>query len=336
MHGEKSINESGIARDGWPTRKSKMIGIQRLLRKWRNEGSGNDGFTLVELSIVMVISLVILAGVVVLLSGTFDILKSSRSLLAITDSSRRALSTMSRQLRGALHFVNGPGRSDADALTFYADITGETKYYSADVITSPNWENGPLVKWWRDPSTNVIRQATTEPGQGGTTTTADLASNVKELKFEYYTSGSDTVPIGSPGGYDINKNATRIRIKVTVQKDSISRTLSQDVFLRVPQRVPEQEAILISSVSPSRELGPWSGTVTIVGTNTHFVQGTSQVNFEGSSGITLSNTTVISPTELTVTVTVDDNVSGTPKYYRVNVVTGAEIPFPKSNGFEVD
>ena len=311
-----------------------MIGIQRLFRKLRKKNSGNDGFTLVELMVVTGISLVILAGIVVLLRGTFDILKSNRNLLATTDSSRRALSTVSRQLREALHIVNGAGESDTDTLTYYADVRGEN--YGADVNYTPNWENAPKIKWWFDAVNGVFKQTTTDPGKTEGTE-ANIASNVKELKFEYYPSGSNS-PVDSPQDLDINKITTRIRITVKVQKGETSRTLFQDVFLRVTKRIPEQEVVLISSVSPSSVSRHWSGTVTITGVNTNFAQGQSVISFLPTSPyvyVDPSTVTVISKTQLTATVYVDD-FSGAGLIFEVHVDTGTETPFPLVGGFRVN
>jgi len=219
-----------IERNGYPARKARVIGIQRLLRKARNEGSLNDGFTLVEVIIVTTISLIILVGLVVLLTGTIDISKSNRSLLAITDSSRRALSTMSRELGGALLLVNsGSDICDIHNLTFHADVRGDTP--GADVTSSSDQLLAPKVQWTWDQTAHTIKQTITPPG-----TAVTLASDVVGLEFRYYGTGSEELRSDA----DYNAMATRIVIIITVQKGGSSRKLSQDVFLRVMDRVPSQ------------------------------------------------------------------------------------------------
>jgi hypothetical protein len=179
-----------------------------------------------------------------------------------------------------------------------------------------------------------LKQTTTDPGETEGTE-ANVASNVKELTFEYYPSGSST-PVDSPQDLDINKITTRIRITVKVQKGDTSRTLHQDVFLRVPKRIPEQEVVLITSVTPSSVSSTWSGTVTITGTNTNFEQGQSVVSFiPVESWMAVGTPTVISKTQLSVTVTVN-NTTGSPQYFEVHVDTGTEKPFPKVSGFRVN
>jgi prepilin-type N-terminal cleavage/methylation domain-containing protein len=318
MHGERSINDFSIARNGYQTRKSRMIGIQRMLRKLRNEGPGDGGFTLVEVMVVTLLFLIILAGIVVLLSGTFDIFKSNRDLLAVTDSSRRALSTMSSELRGALYIDNA--NSNNYQLAFWADIRGDED--SANIISSNNWTNAPEVTWTRDPIRNVIQQTTREPPPVTTSSTVDLADNVPDqgLKFEYYPAGSDA---------NINKLATMIRITITVQKGKSSRSLAQDVFLRVMHR----EALV--SAAPLEVTGHGSGTVAVTGVNTNFASGRSAISFIPSeTWITSGAPTVKSPTQILMLDTVPE-ASGTPGYFDVNDQTGAGKPFLKVNGFEV-
>ena len=76
----------------------------------------------------------------------------------------------------------------------------------------------------------------------------------------------------------------------------------------------------ISSVSPS--VGPQGqgGPVAIVGVNTHFLQGTTQVDF--SSGITVSSVTVTCPTCLTAEVGIADNAPV--GAHNITVTTGTE------------
>ena len=300
---------------------------------------GEQGFTLIELITVMAISLIILAGIVVLLAGTFDIFKSNRNLLAITDSSRRAVSTMTRQLRGALHFVNGTGNCDESHLTFYADVTAEPEHSFADVQQPDNYLRAPKIKWEfvpneEDKTKGEITQQTVEPGTepGHEPAPVKLASGVTDLEFEYYRAGSSK-PFDLPINYGINKEAVKIRISISVQKGTVRRTFHQDVFLRVPDREPEGEFSMISSVLPGSTNRGNSILVTILGVGTHWTGGNPRVTVSGS-GVTASTPTVISDTTLTVTLTVADTQEAVGSH-DVNVITGSDYPIPKFDGFMV-
>ena len=82
-----------------------------------------QGFTLVELMIVMIVSLIMMVGMIGLLYMGFNSFKKHRDLNALTDSSRRVLQMMSRELRSNLQFVNEEC-SDTQ-LEFYADIDAD-------------------------------------------------------------------------------------------------------------------------------------------------------------------------------------------------------------------
>ena len=303
---------------------------------------GEQGFTLVELITVMAISLIILAGIVVLLSGTFDIFKSNRNLLAITDSSRRAVATMTRQLRGALHFVSGTDNCDETHLTFYADVTAEPQYSFANVQQPGNYLNAPKIKWEYDQAKGEITQQTVEPRTepGYEPTPVKLASGVTDLKFEYYGAGSSE-PLNLPSYYGINREAVKIRISISVQKGNARRTFHQDVFLRVQDREQEGEVSMIFSVTPGSSFYPNGILVNVKGVGTHWkTKGVDlvppvipRVTVSGS-GVTAGTPTVISDTELTVTLTVGDTPEAVGPH-DVNVITGSEYPIPKYGGFTV-
>lgn len=95
------------------------------------------------------------------------------------------------------------------------------------------------------------------------------------------------------------------------------------------QLLPPNTAILIAASPNSAGIGQ-TVTVALTGTNTHFVQGVSQVTT--APGVTASTITVTSDTSLTVQLLL--NSAGTPGPYSLVVTTGAEeavLP----NGFTV-
>ena len=306
----------------------------------KHSKDGQRGFTLIELIIALIITLVIMAGIVVLLSGTFDIFESNRDLLAITDSSRRAIAAMARQLRGALQLVNGTGNSDENTLTFYANVKGPDLSF-ADVEASGNWLLAPKVKWTFDPAKSEIIQTTTDPGEGVTPVTSKLASHVTDLEFKYYREGTRTEVTPAPD-FNLNKETGIIRIIVKVQRGNASRTFHQDVFLRVSERVPEGEVVIIASVDPVEgRRGEIITNMTIVGLNTYFKYDTdpqkcSYVTFY-SEDVTVDPITpanVVSSTRLeNVRVTISPTATLGPR--NVGVITGTENPYPKVNAFNV-
>lgn len=200
-----------------------------------------DGFTIVELMMVMILSVIMLAGMVALLTGAFDIFNSSKNLEVITDSSRRALPAMARVLRGALHFDNA--NCTEDKIVFWSDID-----YNADDVNEKtqgdladvdNYTQAEMVELSRYESNAKIN--VTEPGGAIVPTgasTPKLCSNVTRLQFYYFQSGvtpggSDPYnPTGDYTGSDINGEVGMVRIVLTLRKGSITRNFHQDVFLR--------------------------------------------------------------------------------------------------------
>jgi hypothetical protein len=87
----------------------------------------------------------------------------------------------------------------------------------------------------------------------------------------------------------------------------------------------------LSSVTPNKGVpGQTLGSVTIIGVNTHFAQGSTGVDF--GAGITVNGVTVTSSTSLTADITVQN--SATLGNRDVTVSTGAEI-VSLSNGFTI-
>ena len=315
-----------------------MVLMNHFRRRSRPKGFyGEKGFTLIELLVVMLITLVIMAGIVVLLSGAFDIFKSNRNLLAITDSSRRAISTMARQLRGALYLVDGTGNCDDNTLTFYANVKGPDLPF-ADVDASGNWTLAPIVKWTFDEVKGEIIQETTDPGKAAMT--SKLASYVTDLEFKYYREGTRTQITPAPN-FNLNMEAGIIRIIVKVQRGNASRTFHQDVFLRVSERVPQGARVLIASVYPAEGHRGTTVFVDIVGLGTHFMYDTdlakrSKVTFycEDVIAFALTGANVQDATHLVhVGVYIAPTATLGPRV--VGVITGTENPYPKANAFIV-
>lgn len=104
-------------------------------------------------------------------------------------------------------------------------------------------------------------------------------------------------------------------------------TGSDDVTITVnsPAGVPA-----IFSVSPDSGRQGTGGTVSVVGQNTHFVQGTTQLDM--GPGITVNSVTISCATCLSAQVTITDTASVGP--HTVTLTTGSEIA-ASANGFTV-
>src|SRR5205085_1983987 len=88
----------------------------------------------------------------------------------------------------------------------------------------------------------------------------------------------------------------------------------------------------IVSVTPNHgQQGQTNLSVVIVGQNTHFVQGQSQVTFAGTA-IAVNSVTVASATSLTANISIASNANSSPRF--VTVTTGTEV-VSLSNAFTV-
>lgn len=202
----------------------------------RTAGS-EEGFTIVELAIVLIISVIILAGMAVLVTGAFGVFNKSRDLEAITDSSRRALASMSRQLKMALHFVNA--ECTEDQVSFYADIDND-EGATADV-NSGRWNLTDKVVFLLSNGKVTMRMTDFDVDPVNPLPDASLGSHAASLKFYYFARG--VAPTGEdpfnpdnnmdPATSDINKSCGMIRIVVRFTKGDVSRIFHQDVFLRI-------------------------------------------------------------------------------------------------------
>lgn len=208
----------------------------RLMEKVRKglAGKSEPGFTIVELVLVMVISLIMLAGMIALVSGAFTVFNTSKDLAAVSDSARRTLSAMTRALRPALNMVNA-GCTE-DKITFYADIDND-QGSTADIETYNLAELVELSRYGAEAKINV-----TEPGQTPIATgasTPKIGSYVTRLQFYYFQNGrtpGGTDPFNPTLTYigsDINGEVGMVRIVLTLNKGNTTRKFYQDVFLRV-------------------------------------------------------------------------------------------------------
>lgn len=229
--------------------------VTRKIRAAWSGDEGRRGFTIVELLLALIISTIIMAGMVGLVASVFNVFRASNDLQALNDSSRRALSNMSRQLRDALHFGNVPPNNCTEStLTFWADIDNDQK--SLPGSSSTTWAD--IYNYWLTEKVQFSKDAgfpkavatVTQPPDDPNPTdpnpvTATLGSYVTSLKFYYFQ--ANEVPTGSystnPTGFDptkstVNDNASMIRIVMSLQKGKVHHSYYQDVFLRLVVRQP--------------------------------------------------------------------------------------------------
>ncbi|MBN1288896.1 MAG: hypothetical protein JXA49_04585 [Actinobacteria bacterium] len=215
--------------------------INRGLRKTRKSIAGiageEAGFTLVELSMVMLISVIMLAGMVAMITNAFDLFGTSKDLQAVTDSQRRVLGSMTRQIRNALFLVDA--ECDENTLTFYSDIDND-QGTAADV---DNYAQAEKVSFYLEDK--KVMMSVTEP-DGTPAVPATIGSYVNSIKFYYFLakelpeldpiSPDPKSPINSYAGTEKNEEVGMIRIVLRMQKGDIQRSFYQDVALRILDR----------------------------------------------------------------------------------------------------
>jgi RHS repeat-associated protein len=134
-----------------------------------------------------------------------------------------------------------------------------------------------------------------------------------------------TSPTSATAQVTISSLAPPGQQTVTAQTGSESAVLVDAFLVVVPTTGPT-----ITTVSPNSGQQGQGGPVGIVGLNTHFVQGATQVSF--GPGITVSNINVTCPTCLTAQLQISSTAAPGP--VTVTVTTGSEVA-TLANGFTV-
>ena len=213
----------------------RHVTVKRKL--WRLE----SGYTLLELMMVAILSLIMLAGMVTLVTGAFGIFASGRDLRAVTDSARQALSSMTSQLKGTAYLddvyedgtLRTPGCTSS-TISFYAEVRrheSSIPYSRQDYGDMLDGELMERVEFSR--SSNGITQTMWEhnPPPAGTPPAAVIGPYASSLTFTYY----DSAGAVYTAKYK-NDNVSRVRIQATFSKGKISRSFTRDVFLRIIDR----------------------------------------------------------------------------------------------------
>jgi len=214
--------------------------MSRLLGKTRSAlevSKSWEAFTIVELTIVIILSVIMMAGMVALVSQSFTLFDRSKDLQALNDSSRRTLGSISRQLKGALR-IDDSHTSQA-MLGFYADID----YDNPTATSEPaHYQEAERVIFYRDANTNTVKQHTNEPGSPLTEpdagTDPTLGNYCTALDFYYFAPGD--VPAGNPPfTNDItgtNESIGSVVVVMSLGKGRVTRQYQQQIFLRVLTR----------------------------------------------------------------------------------------------------
>lgn len=162
-----------------------------------------------------------------------------------------------------------------------------------------------------------ITGASTNWVQG--TTQANFGSGITVASLTVNTATSATAVI------NISPTAALGAYNVTLTTGAEIETLPSGFSVVSSSSVPT-----ITTVSPSSGPQGQGGPVAIVGQNTHFVQGTTQVNF--GPGITVTSVSVTCPTCLTAQILISSTAAVGP--VTVTVTTGSEVA-SLANGFTI-
>ena len=185
-------------------------GQGELMKEKRNKFSTAAGFSLLELMIAMTITLVLLALVTTLFSGSMSIRERESSKTDALTSAEAALNVMSREIANA-----GFGLSDNGVVS--ADSNLNQLHFRS------NWNNGDLttgtdsedVTYYFDPTTESIVRYDAHAG----TTTSAVVNGISNVEFQYFDyAGSNSTPtvVTTPGA-----NTGRVRITVTVNLEDV-------------------------------------------------------------------------------------------------------------------
>ncbi len=180
-----------------------------------------------------------------LISSVFNVFQESKDVQALNDSSRRALASMSRLLKTALHFDNS--YCDVNKIRFWADIDND-QHPTADPLTwlgIDKYKLGETVVLRKE--NNSVTMDVTQPlSEGSKVSSAKLGSYASDLKFFYFQPGimpggldPYNPTLGIPASGDYNGQASMIRVVLKMSKGKIHRSYYQDVFLRIIQRRPD-------------------------------------------------------------------------------------------------
>ncbi len=205
-----------------------------------------EGFTLVELLIVMVVSLIIIGGLIALVIMVFGHYSTYSNLQAVSDTGRTAMRTIISELRGSLRLASSAPACTNEKITFWADYSGDYPYAEAKEPSDDpvyNYTRAPKIEIYKS-GENIV-QRITEPGQSNPSESSVIGNYVETLKFYYYPYGVTPTwediegDIERGKSIDPNGNNPRLHeltglvvVRITVVKGNVRRTFTEDVALR--------------------------------------------------------------------------------------------------------
>ncbi len=168
------------------------------------------GFSLLELMIAMTITLVLLALVTTLFSGSMSIRERESAKTDALTSANAALNVMSREIANAGYGLTDNGIISADSGT--NQIHFRSNWNNGNLATSTEGED---ITFYYDPATESIVRYDAHAG----TTTSTVVNGISNVTFQYFDyAGSTSTPsvVTTPGD-----STGRVRITVTVNLEDV-------------------------------------------------------------------------------------------------------------------
>ena len=202
-----------------------------------------SGFSLIELILSLVITLVILGVAVIVYSQALSTRARESSKTDALVSAQAALNIMSREIGNAGYGLdtNGLGYRDSNNI-YHTDCTQKRLHFRANSVNTANSTatdsaGEDITFFYDDTSQSIVRYdpATTAPGTSG------VINRVSDVDFTYfnYTYNAGTGNVDIVSSTTPAANTARVNIKLTVilpnvqgQPSNQTVTLSSDVNLR--------------------------------------------------------------------------------------------------------
>jgi prepilin-type N-terminal cleavage/methylation domain-containing protein len=172
-----------------------------------NIARNERGYSIVELLISLVISLIILSGATALYTGALQTRERESGRVDALTAAQAALSVMSREIGNA-----GYGLDDNNGLVL-ADCNGKQIRVRANVQNTDSVTSGAgedIMYFYDSASKSVVRYD--RRANGGAGLTSGIINRVSDVDFEYHNYNDDgTSVIGSPA-----TNTAKVTIKLKV------------------------------------------------------------------------------------------------------------------------
>ncbi len=181
-----------------------------LMDVMKRESNSVSGFSLLELMIAMTITLVLLALVTTLFSGSMSIRERESAKTDALTSAQAALNVMSREISNSGFGLrnNGVVAVDSGLNQFHF----RSNWNNGDLLTGTDGED---ITYYFDPTTESIVRFDAHAG----TTTSAIVNGISNVEFQYFNyAGSNSTPtvVATPG-----IQTGRVRITVTVNLEDV-------------------------------------------------------------------------------------------------------------------